>query len=51
MSLLKVKHWLGFWMEKASKQLGNPELESKEEVRLEIYMGIIQKTRIMKSWE
>jgi len=38
-------------MEISNRQLGNTELDSKEEVRLEKDGGVIQAVKIMKSWE
>lgn len=38
-------------MEITSRQLGNSELESKEEVMLEGDIGVIQTAKIVKSWE
>lgn len=39
-------HWQDSWMETASKQLGNTDLENKERD-----VGIVQTAKIMKSWE
>lgn len=38
-------------MEMLGGRLGNSELDSKKEVRLERDMGVIRTAKIMKSWE
>lgn len=50
MAVFDMKHWQYFQMAKSSRQLGDNELENKEEVRLERDMRTTQMAKVMKPW-